>query len=109
MTLVGKHSGVNTMMYLARRFFISGRVGAFAAIAVYVLGSIPFVRTNVVFNPYLMLALAPASILGLAEPTSAGATVFLLGFVLLANFVLYGVAGLILCGVWSLFRRRTTV
>ncbi len=97
------------MKRYARRFLIWGIVGIFAALAVYASGSIPSLRTNVVFNPNLMLALAPASIIGLAEPTSAHETMFLLGFVLLTNFVLYGLAGLILCAVWSVFRRRTTV
>ena len=94
------------MRQFARRFLISGAVGIFAAVAVYALGSIPALRTNFIFLPYLMLAFAPASILGLAEPTTVSSTVFLLGIVFGANFVLYGLVGFILCVVWSLFRLR---
>jgi hypothetical protein len=95
------------MNRLVRWFLLYGCVGAFAAVAVYALDSVPSLRTNVVFNPYLMLTLAPASILGLAEPTTFGSTVFLLGIVVGTNFVLYGLLGLVLFGVWSFFRRPT--
>jgi hypothetical protein len=96
------------MNRLLRWFLLCGCVGAFAAVAVYALGSVPSLRTNVIFNPYVMMTLAPASILGLAEPTTFGDTAFLLGIVLATNFVLYGLLGLVLFGVWSFFRRPTT-
>lgn len=51
-----------------------------------------------------MLALAPASILGMAEPTTLTSKLFLLGIVLSPNFVIYGLVGLVLCGVRSLFQ-----
>ena len=95
------------MNRLVRRFLLCGCVGAFAAVAVYVLGSVPSLRTNVVFNPYVMMTLAPASILGLAEPTTFADTAFLLGIVPGTNFVLYGLLGLVLFRVWSFFRRPT--
>ena len=96
------------MRRVASWFLTSGTVGVVAAIVVYVLGSIPALRTNSVFNPYVFLALAPASILGLAEPTTLATKVFLLGIVLGTNFVIYGLVGLILCGAWSLFRPHVT-
>ena len=94
------------MRRIARWFLSSGTVGIFAAVAVYALGNISLLRQHTIFNPYLMLALAPASILGLAEPTTVGDTMVLLGIVFSTNFVPYGLVGSILCGAWSMFRDR---
>ena len=91
----------------ARWFLIWGCFGIFAATAVYALGSISALRTNTIFNPYVFLALAPASILGLADPTTLRENWLILGIVLGTNFILYGLLGLILCGAWSFFRHRT--
>ncbi|MGA9989752.1 MAG: hypothetical protein WBP69_18405 [Terriglobales bacterium] len=79
-------------------------MGILAAAAVYALGSIRAVRANDLFNPDIMVALAPATILGLAEPSSPGEIALLLAIVFATNFVLYGIVGLLLCGAWSLFR-----
>jgi hypothetical protein len=96
------------MNRLVKCFLLCGCVGVLAAVAVYALGNVPLLRTNIFFNPYVMLILAPASILGLAEPTTLGDTAFLLGIVFGTNFVLYGLLGLALFGVWSFFRPPTT-
>ena len=94
------------MRQFARWFLISGTVGIIAAVAVYALGSIPALHRNFIFLPYLMLALAPASILGLAEPITVSDTVYLLAIVFGTNFVQYGFVGSILCGAWSMLRDR---
>lgn len=93
------------MRRFVRWFVISGGVGVLVAISLYGLGSILALRTNSFFNPYVLLALAPAMILGLAEPTSVGSTLLLVGIVLGTNFVLYGLLGVLLCGIGTLFRR----
>lgn len=98
----------DSMRRVASWFSISGTIGVLAAMAVYALGSIPAVRTNFFFNPYVMLALSPASILGLAEPTTLTSELFFLGIVLGSNFIVYGLVGAILCGVRSLLRHRIT-
>ncbi|HLM83267.1 MAG TPA: hypothetical protein VK302_21890 [Terriglobales bacterium] len=92
----------------ARWFASWGCIGVLVAMALYALGSIPALRTNSLFNPYIMLVLAPAMILGLAEPTTFGSKLFLLGMVFGTNFVLYGILGLLLCGVRSWFRHSPT-
>jgi len=94
-----------TIRRFARWFLISGGVGILAAIAVYALGAIPSLRTSELFNAKVMMALAPATILGLAEPGSSGEIAILLTIVFATNFLLYGLVGLLLCGVWSLFRQ----
>ena len=94
------------MRRLTKWLVVSGFVGTSVAVVIYILGGIPAMRANIVFNPYVMLTLAPAMILGLAEPTSLGHTLFLFGIVLCTNFALYGLVGFILWGVWSVFRKR---
>jgi hypothetical protein len=89
----------------ARWFVICGGVGVLVAVALYTLGSIPALRVK---SPDVMLVLAPAMILGLAEPTTLGSKLFLLGIVFGTNFVLYGFLGLLLCGAWSWFRPSPT-
>jgi len=91
------------MKRLVAKFLLFGCVGLLAATAAYLLGMVPALHRNLVFT-YTMLALAPASILGLAEPTSVGEAAFLLALVFGFNFVLYGLVGLMLFGIWSLFR-----
>jgi len=86
----------------AQWFLISGCVGIVVAIALYLLGSISYSRHSVVL---VSSVLCPGMILGLAEPTTPAAIALLLAFVFGTNFVLYGSAGLILCGAWTSFRR----
>jgi len=54
-----------------------------------------------------MIVLAPAMILGLAEPTTLGSKLFILGIVLGTNFILYGLLGLVSFGARSLFQYLT--
>jgi hypothetical protein len=96
------------MAHHAKWLVVSGLVGVLVAAAIYVLGTIHLVRMSTIFNPYVILALAPAWILGMANPTTLWERVILWGIVLCTNFVLYGVLGLILNGAWSLFHHRTT-
>jgi hypothetical protein len=87
-------------------FLISGCLGIVVATALYALGSISYSRHFVVLvSPFL----CPEMILGLAEPTAPPAIALLLAFVFGTNFVLYGIAGLILWGAWTLFRRATGI
>ena len=72
------------------------------AVALYILGSFSYTRHFVVL---VSTVLCPEMILGLAEPTSPAAIGLLLAFVLGTNFVLYGVAGLFLCGAWAWYQR----
>jgi hypothetical protein len=78
-------------------------------VALYILGIALALLAHRLINPYVLFTLAPAMILGLAEPTSIGSTLLLLGIVLGTNFVLYGFLGLLLCGAWSWFRPSTTI
>lgn len=78
---------------LARWFLVSGCVGVLVAILLYVLGAFAYSRPFVV---HAASVLCPEMILGLAEPTSSGAILLLLGFVLGTNFLLYGVVGTVL-------------
>jgi hypothetical protein len=96
------------MKRFVRWFVICGGVGVLVAVALYLLGSMHAVRTSGFFNPYVIFVLAPAMILGLAEPTSIGSKLSLLGIVLGTNFVLYGLLGLLLRGAWSWFPHGTT-
>ena len=93
---------------ITRWVVISGSVGVLMAAIIYALGNISTLRTNVLFNPYLILALAPATILGLAEPTTLASKLILFGIVFSTNFVLYGFLGLLLYGVQSWIRYRAT-
>jgi hypothetical protein len=83
------------MKRFARWFVISVGAGVSIAVALYILGSVLAPLAHRFINPYVMFALAPAMILGLAEPTSIGSTLLLLGIVLGTNFVLYGLLGLL--------------
>jgi hypothetical protein len=89
-------------------FVIWGCAGMLMAVSLYILTDVFVVLAHRLLNPYVLMALAPAMILGLAEPTSIGSTLLLLGMILGTNFVLYGFLGLLVCAVWSLFRPRTT-
>jgi hypothetical protein len=89
----------------ARWFLIWGSVGVLVAVALYALGSVPALRVR---SADVILVLAPAMVLGLAEPTTLGGKLFLLGIVFGTNFVLYGLLGLLLCGAWSWFRHSPT-
>ena len=80
---------------LVRWFFVAGSIGVLTAIAMYALGAVRVTRPFVVRAvPYL----CPEMILGLAEPSSPGAILLLLGWVFATNFVIYGLAGLLLFG-----------
>jgi hypothetical protein len=92
------------MKRFARWFVISGGVGVSVAVALYILGGVLALLAHRFINPYILFTLAPAMILGLAEPTSIGSTLVLLGIVLGTNFVLYGLLGVLLCWAWSWFR-----
>lgn len=70
------------------------------AVLLYVLGAFSLTRPLVA---HVGPVLCPAMILGLAEPSSPGVIALLLAIVFGTNFVLYGLVGLLLCGVWSLF------
>ena len=94
-----------TMRRFAKWFLVSGGIGVLVVTALYALAAIPIVQTNEVFNPYAILVLAPAMILGMAEPTAPGDIAQLLVIVFSTNFALYGLLGLLLCGVSFLFRR----
>lgn len=85
--------------------FVSGLIGVLAAVVVYALGAIPALRMNIIFN-YLSLVLAPASILGLANPLTLHDSLLIVGIVLCTNFLWYGLLGLIVYGVLFLFQRR---
>jgi len=77
----------------ARWFLLSGCVGLAVAIAVYVLGAIPYTRH---FAVLVSSALCPEMILGLAEPATPAAVALLLAWVFGTNFALYGIAGFFL-------------
>jgi hypothetical protein len=84
-----------------RWFLISGVAGVLVAALLYALGAASFGRLVLL---RIAPVLCPAMILGLAEPSSPGATALLLTIVFGTNFLLYGVVGLALCGAWSVFR-----
>lgn len=96
------------MRRITRWVVISGSVGMLMAAIIYALSNISALRTNILFNPYLILALAPATILGLAEPTTLTSKLIIYGIVFGTNFVLYGFLGLLLYGVQSWFRYCAT-
>ncbi len=83
-------------MRLVRWFLVSGCIGILVAVAMYVLGAVPFTRAFVV---RVMPILCPEMILGLAEPKSTGAVLLLVGWVFATNFVLYGLVGLLVYAV----------
>ena len=68
-----------------KHFLISGVIGVLIAIVLYILGAFAFSRP---FVSHVALILAPAMILGLAEPSSPGPMVLLLVIVFAINFVL---------------------
>ena len=84
-----------------RCFLISGFIGMAVALLLYLLGNISYTRA---FTVRVATVLSPEMFLGLAEPTSLEAIVLLVVFVFGTNFVLYGVVGTLIWGVWSLFR-----
>jgi hypothetical protein len=88
----------------ARWFLIAGAMGVLIAIFFYILGAFSFSRP---FVAHVAQILSPAMILGLAEPSSGGAITLLLALVLVTNFALYGILGLVLCGAWSWVRQAT--
>ena len=63
---------------------------------------IPYTRHSAVVASSL---LCPEMILGLADPTTPAAIALLLAWVFGTNFVLYGIAGLLLGGARAWFRR----
>jgi hypothetical protein len=85
-----------------RWFWIAGCVGVLVAIVLYILGAFSYTRLFVV---HIAPFLCPEMILGLSEPTTPAAIVLLLAFVFGTNFILYGLFGFILCGVWTWFGR----
>jgi hypothetical protein len=95
------------MKRFARWFVISGGVGILVPVVLYTFGIVFAVRAHRLLNPHVLFTLAPGMILGLAEPTSMGSTLLLLGIVFGTNFLLYGLLGLLLCWVWSRFRNGT--
>jgi len=92
------------MKRAAKWFVVSGAMGVLVALILYILGYFSFTRP---FVAPLALALCPAMILGLAEPTSLGSVVLLLSIVLGTNFVLYGFVGILFCGAWTWIRNRS--
>jgi hypothetical protein len=103
-----ERSTSTTTRRLVKRFLVSGFVGLFVALTVYVLGSMRAVRTNDLLNPYILLMLAPGMILGLADPHSTAGILMLFGIVFGTNFLLYGVVGVLLWEAWSWLRRIPT-
>jgi hypothetical protein len=96
---------------IARWFIFSGCFGVAVALGLYALGSVDAVRTRGLVDAHVQMMLAPAMILGLAEPKTFGEKITLLVVVLGSNFILYGVLGLALralvfCG--RFFLRRIT-
>ena len=89
----------------ARWFLFSGGVGVLMALLLYILGAFTFSRAFVV---HVSVVLCPEMVLGLglSDPPTPGALALLLAFVFGTNFVLYGLIGLLLCGVWTWLRRR---
>jgi uncharacterized membrane protein YesL len=96
------------MKRLARCAVISGSIGIFTAMALYISAFALAFLAHRSLNSHVIFALAPAMILGLADPTTLGGNLLLVGIVLGTNFVLYGFLGLALFGVWTLFRHLTT-
>jgi hypothetical protein len=84
---------VQTLWHVAERFLISGCTGI--VVGIIVLGFFHF-HINFLF----FLALAPGLIAGLGMPPFS----VLLFDVCLVNFLLYGIIGVVLYIVWSLFR-----
>jgi predicted cobalt transporter CbtA len=77
-----------------RWFASGGAFGICVGLALYGAASFPAVRTNGVFNPYILAVFCPGTVLGLIDPNSAAqATVIVLA--LLTNFLLYGCVGLV--------------
>jgi hypothetical protein len=95
------------MKSLARWFVVSGSGGVLIAVSLYISGYALALLAHRALNPYLMIVLAPAMILGLAEPTTLGSKLFILGIVLGTNFILYGLLGLVSFGARSLFQYLT--
>jgi uncharacterized membrane protein YesL len=91
------------MKRFVRWFLISGSVGVLVAATLFGLNSLQMLHIPVHFNFYVILTLAPAMILGMAEPTSIWSELALFAIVFATNFVLYGILGLILCGIRSCF------
>ena len=89
----------------ARWLLVSGGIGVLVAVLLYILGAVSYSRP---FVAQVARVLCPAMILGLAEPKSPGAIALLLAIVFATNFVLYAIVGILLCGVWSLFRHTPT-
>jgi hypothetical protein len=92
------------MKRLVRWFVISGSVGVVVAAALYALNAL-LMLLHIGADLNFFVILAPATILGMAEPTSIWAELVLFVIVFATNFVLYGSVGLILCGIWSCFSR----
>ena len=88
-----------------RRWFLaSGCAGVLAAIVLYTLGAFSYTRP---FAIHAASILCPEMTLGLGlgTPPSPGAISLLLAWVFGTNFVLYGVAGILLGGAWMWIRR----
>jgi len=84
---------------IARWFIFSGCLGVAVALGLYALGSVDTVRTRGLVDAHVQKTLAPAMILGLAEPKTFGEKTTLLLVVLGSNFILYGALGLALRGL----------
>jgi hypothetical protein len=91
----------------AQWFLLSGCVGIAVAIALYVLGAIPYTRHSAVVASSV---LCPEMILGLglADPPTPAAIALLLAWVFGTNLVLYGIAGLLLGGARAWFGVHTS-
>jgi hypothetical protein len=68
-------------------FFVSGCIGVIVALVLAVVAS------NRSLNPKLLLTLWPASIVGLADPTTLPAKILIGVYEFGGNFLLYGVVG----------------
>jgi predicted cobalt transporter CbtA len=84
---------------LRRWFLVSGCLGVIVALALLVMGA------SHIVSPTLLLVLWPASIAGIADPSTLSDKILVALFEFGGNFVLYGVIGML---VGLCFRRRTS-
>jgi hypothetical protein len=68
-------------------------LGLCRALVAIILGTVPWIRS---LNPFLLLALWPTAVFGMADPEEVWLKLILLTLVFGGNFVLYGVLGLLL-------------
>jgi hypothetical protein len=87
-----------------RCFAISGLVGVLVAIALWILGAVDGPTRQLAIHASSLLC--PMMIIMLADPKTPAGIFILASGVLISNFVLYGLAGLTLFVIWTLFQRR---